>query len=206
MHAMPEWFAVYGSCCAVTITTRITNYPLAGVYLLYEGEVVQNHGIVLFKYSTTVNCLTDSPHSNIGTWFYPNGAAVSSSSSDPLLYQVRWTSVVSLNRKNGDLPSYGIYRCDIPDKQGFIYSLYVGLYDDSGKVLLLVLIDWFNSTTLYTFHSTWLGITLENLYKSWYVDLLSIYIAYISCIHIKNITMLVSARMVNNPHKPDPSA
>ena len=49
---------------AVTITTRITNDPIAGVYLLYEGKIVQNHGIVLFNYSTfySVDCVTDSPH------------------------------------------------------------------------------------------------------------------------------------------------
>ena len=99
--------AVHGSCFAVTITTCITNDPI------YEGKIVQNHGTVVFNYSTfySVDCLTDSPQSNIGTWFYPNGAAISSSSSDPLLYQIRGTSVVYLNRKDRDLPSYGIYQC-----------------------------------------------------------------------------------------------
>ena len=49
---------------------------------------------------------------------------------------------IHLSRKDGGPLYYGIYHCDIPDKNKFIYSLYVGLYDDnSGKVLLLVLLS-----------------------------------------------------------------
>ena len=129
---------------SVVPVITLTNDPIAGVYLLYKGKTVENHGIVLLKNSETytVDCVTDSLQSNIGTWFYPNGTAVSSSSSDSLLYQVRQTGVVYLNRKHGGPLYYGIYHCDIPDKHEFIYSLYVGLYDDnSGKVLLLVLLS-----------------------------------------------------------------
>ena len=152
MHAMPEWFAIHESWCS---DYNNTNDPIAGVYLLYKGKTVENHGIARLKNSETytVDCVTDSLQSNIGTWFYPNGTAVSSSSSAPLLYQVRDTSAVYLSRKDGGPIYYGIYRCDIPDKHEFIYSLYVGLYDDnSGKVLLLVLLSWLiiSSKPFYT--------------------------------------------------------
>ena len=80
-----------------------------------------------------VSCLTDSAQEDIGTWFHPNGTAVSDSSNDPQLYQTRGSAVVSLWRV-GVGPAYdGIYRCDMPDKKGFIYSVYVGLYEEDGE-------------------------------------------------------------------------
>lgn len=79
--------------------------------------------------------MTDSTEEDIGTWFYPDGSTVSSSPGDPQFYQTRGSTVVNLWRGLGILAYHGIYRCDMPDKNGFIYSLYVGLYDETGELL-----------------------------------------------------------------------
>ena len=118
---------------------------------------------------------------------------------------------------------------NIPDKHEFIYSPYmlIGLYDDSGKVLLLILIEQYHFIHLSQymirdrireplqimvcrlavgksdFQLHWSEYCLSSLYSRRHP---SIYIAenISRCIHTKNITMLVSARIVNNPYKPDP--
>ena len=87
MHAIPEWFAMHESWCSAY---NNTNDPIAGVYLLYKEKAVQNHGIVLLKNSNTWQPTVK--HWNMVLQM--EGTAVSSSSSAPLLYQIKETSVV----------------------------------------------------------------------------------------------------------------
>ena len=135
MHAMPEWFAMHESWCSAY---NNTNDPIAGVYLLYKEKTVQNHGIVLLKNSNTWQPTVK--HWNMVLQMELQFLVLPVPPySTKLKRQVLSIWAV---RMEAHFTIYGIYRCDIPDKHKFIYSLYVGLYDDnSGKVLLLVLLS-----------------------------------------------------------------
>ena len=72
----------------------------------------------------------------MGKWYSPDGSAIKFSVSYELsdrtrpLYRNRGHQVVSLHRRRGG--EDGIYQCEIPDEQGGMHNLYVGMYSAAG--------------------------------------------------------------------------
>lgn len=89
-----------------------------------------------------LQCLTNYTScctNNVGGWIDPGGNLVHeglSGASD--FYVTREAGVINLNRFSGELS--GMWRCDIPDSNGAMQSMYIYIgADDTGKVPAL---DW----------------------------------------------------------------
>ena len=90
---------------------------------------------------TTLNCITElipccaNIMNRFGDWYYPNGSDVHRNSDGYSFYRSRRDAVVNgvsgaaiLNRRHNVMDPVGIYRCNIPDRNGMAQNLYVGLY------------------------------------------------------------------------------
>ena len=78
----------------------------------------------------------------MGEWFYPNGTVVPIGGipgSNVSIYRSRTGAninsvslqegaTVRLNRKNNAVDPTGVYRCEIPDRDGVNRTLFVGVY------------------------------------------------------------------------------
>lgn len=127
---------------------------LAGVALMREGgAIIPNNSLVALDSLGDFNDTTNTPllcvtsfmsdadfEDYVGNWFPPQGntpgpLGVSANSTD--LYQSSEDEQsVELNRPSGVASvESGLYRCEIPDDDGAIQTLYVGVYssDNDGK-------------------------------------------------------------------------
>jgi len=73
---------------------------------------------------------------SLGKWYFPDRSTVKFSADYELsdrkspIYRNRGHQVVALNRRRGG--EDGVYWCEIPDEQGKMHSVYVGLYSAAG--------------------------------------------------------------------------
>ena len=87
-------------------------------------------------------CVTDStdccgsPHF-VGEFYYPDGNRVSVRASGDSLYRNRGDGFIRLNRKNGALSPLGTFRCDIPDSQGVLQSIYINVGELNNYYILM---------------------------------------------------------------------
>ena len=106
----------------------------SGVEVFLEGEVVPNHDVVMSndigEGLQALLCLTDETEccdavsgGVLGQWVLPDGSEVSESGD---VYESRGLSVLSMNRRSGELS--GLFRCVIPDEGGVDNTVYVGIY------------------------------------------------------------------------------
>ena len=65
----------------------------------------------------------------LGNWFFPNGTAVSDSSSQSDFHTTSGQMVVRMHRRRGG--EEGIYRCEIPDVLNITRTIYIGVYSIS---------------------------------------------------------------------------
>ena len=70
----------------------------------------------------------------LGNWFFPNETRVQSSGKQWDFHRTRGRMVVKLHRRRGGVE--GIYRCEIPDAMNDIQTIYIGVYNITGKPLL----------------------------------------------------------------------
>ena len=67
---------------------------------------------------------------SVGNWYLPNLSKLWSESSHSDIFIDRGTNVVRLNhRKKATFPS-GVFRCEIPDANGNIQNIYIGVYSE----------------------------------------------------------------------------
>ena len=84
--------------------------------------------------SNALLCMTDNtnccnaPHL-IGEFYYPDGSRVGVRASGDSLYRNRGQGYIRLNRRNGATSPLGRYRCDIPDSNGVMQSIYINIVD-----------------------------------------------------------------------------
>ena len=103
---------------------------------MIDGGVLSNNSMVLFggigEGSDALYCLTNGTEccSNDGTWTLPNGSNISESSSGSSVYIIRGSSSLFLNQRNGTDGSTGIYTCSIPDAEGTVQTVFIGVYRD----------------------------------------------------------------------------
>ena len=76
---------------------------------------------------------TDNVRGAIGNWFFPNGTRIPGTAGHWDLHRTRGHMVVRLHRRRGG--AEGIYRCEIPDAKNVIQTIYIGVYDTTGKPL-----------------------------------------------------------------------
>ena len=84
-------------------------------------------------FTNKLDCCEDiSPTSSrSGEWYFPNRSAVEKENHGGAMYRNRGPSVVRLNQKNTSSSPTGIFRCEIPLKNGTNQSLYAGIYPTS---------------------------------------------------------------------------
>ena len=111
--------------------------------LVINSTVIPNHGLVLLEDigesdAQSLLCLTNrtdccqppqSPGGEIGNWFFPNGSQVFNKGDGWDFYTNRGPSVVRMHRRRGGVT--GIYYCKIPDDDGGVQILYVGVYTNT---------------------------------------------------------------------------
>ena len=96
-------------------------------------------------------------------WYFPNGSQVVNDGTLPY-YRTRSTNpqrAVLLHR-NPQGTTTGIFRCDIPDANGELQSVFVGIYDnDTGESCILcelVVAKKWERNVVYRFHG-WINWT-----------------------------------------------
>ena len=71
------------------------------------------------------DCCTDP---DVGSWTYERGRAIQQGEDGATcMYVTRGQGEVSLNRNSTCYPDVGLWRCDIPDSNGVIRSMYIYL-------------------------------------------------------------------------------
>ena len=82
--------------------------------------------------SNALLCMTDNtnccnaPHL-IGEFYSPDGSRVGVRASGDSLYRNRRQGYIRLNRRNGATSPLGRYRCDIPNSNGVMQSIYINI-------------------------------------------------------------------------------
>ena len=114
------------------------------VYLSLNGTIIPNHGYVMisdigFTDNTTLLCHTNKPASggnSGGNWFAPDQTRVSGIAV-PGFRRNRGPMVVRLYRNTATgTPAEGIYDCVIEDDTLTLQTVYVGLYNSGGGILV----------------------------------------------------------------------
>ena len=126
----------------------LSSYFAGGVRVDFRGEEISEHGLAILTNIHTNNgdalqCLTarrDCCSSTQGSWVYPNGSEISTSSdSSSQMFVTRGSGVVRLHRKPWDDGTGGIYQCKIPDESGILQIIHIGLYPpDNGTLILWI--------------------------------------------------------------------
>ena len=141
-----------------TFITPCTN-DITAVGLLLNGVLFDNNSIVtldeigedsaaLFCLTNNTDCCSSSQTRNdcLGEWFLPDESRVGNISSEDGFYRCSGPSYVALQRRN-NANTTGIFRCEIPDENGAVQTLYVGVYPvNSGSPSITDLL--YNRSTL----------------------------------------------------------
>jgi hypothetical protein len=64
-----------------------------------------------------------------GDFYYPNGTQIFNERSGYGFYRNRGQKVIHLNRREGVTSPAGTYRCEIPDADGEMKSIFINLID-----------------------------------------------------------------------------
>lgn len=73
-----------------------------------------------------VQCCSNPPHRH-GEFYYPSGERVGILAAGGGMYRNRGNQVIHLNRKNDVTSPTGRFRCDLPNVDGRIQSIYINL-------------------------------------------------------------------------------
>ena len=93
------------------------------VSLTEVGEGAE--GALLCK-TNLINCCGTVPNRH-GEFYYPNGTMVPINKLQYGFYRNRGDQVVRLNRREGVILPVGKFRCEIPDTNGVMQSLFINL-------------------------------------------------------------------------------
>ena len=65
-----------------------------------------------------------------GEWYFPNMSKVPLNDLGSNIYITKGPSVVRLNHKNYTKMPTGVYRCEVPNANESIQSIYIGVYSN----------------------------------------------------------------------------
>ena len=88
-------------------------------------EVGEGESALLCKTNRGGCCGT--PPNRFGEFYYPSGIKVPIAKQQQGFYRNRGEKVVRLNRRGGVTSPTGKYRCEIPDANGSMQSIYITL-------------------------------------------------------------------------------
>ena len=131
------------------LTLKSNNYALhpGGIKFELKGKTYQNNSLVFLKDigegGDALVCMTDlndccrPPYTGQwgvrGNWYFPNGTRVVSSGHQWDFHRTRGDMVVLLHRRRDG--AEGIYRCVVPDAKNVTQTIYIGVYEITGKPL-----------------------------------------------------------------------
>ena len=119
---------------------KLTKLPIlagfAGLTLSHQCMSLPNNSVVTLndigEDLVAIFCFTNQEDCcQLGSgarWLLPDGTVVDSRGN---LFVNRGLSALSLNRVPDLVAVNGLYRCEIPDSEGVIQTLYAGLYSDN---------------------------------------------------------------------------
>ena len=130
--------------CAVVLINIVVNSQLhpPPVHFKLGSDVLPNNSYLYYDSISvgegSLKCVTDSldccSASDVGNWRDERGRAVQQGADEATcLYVTRGQGEVSLNRKNNSdcIPeTSGLWRCDVPDFNEKIQSIYIYLSND----------------------------------------------------------------------------
>ena len=107
-----------------------TSYPQ---FEFGERVLTNNSYISIDEGEASLGCVTNysdccaesGAGSDVGNWFDRNGSEVHQGADEADLYVIRGEGVVYLNRITGGVS--GMWRCDTPDSDGMMQSIYIYL-------------------------------------------------------------------------------
>ena len=113
----------------------------SAVQVFHRGQVLPNHSVVTVtavgEDMEGVFCLTsqqsccDTTNGLRGRWLSPDGTEVGSSGGVTV---ERGPSRLTLNQEDEAIVGNGVFSCEIPDSEGVMNTLYIGVYsEDSGS-------------------------------------------------------------------------
>ena len=87
------------------------------------------------EYDDALLCHTDKPDCcypyyglRVGEWYYPNGSRVRIQGGyQDEFYRNRGAQIVRLNRRQGTFTARGLFRCEVPDINNNIQTVYVNI-------------------------------------------------------------------------------
>ena len=127
-------------CFSLYTKTYITTFPGAGdVWFSLRNKTYQNNSIVtledigqggnaLLCMTNLMNCCQAPAR---GNWFFPNETRLPSNGKQWDFHRTRGQMMVLLHRKRGGVN--GIYRCEIPDSNNVLQTIYIGVYTENNS-------------------------------------------------------------------------
>ena len=86
-------------------------------------------------------CRSSDGNGFLGEWYFPNGIVVlDGMESNNSIFRNRGASRVRLNRRYNTQSPTGVYRCEVPDRDGTNQSIYVGVYQQSSGIVYMLLL------------------------------------------------------------------
>ena len=130
----------------VVASISLANCHLVPHFVSGGGSLKNNSHIhygIIFDKARVLKCVIYSVNccnnSDVGNWRDERGRAVHQGADEATcLYVTRGQGVVSLNRKSDCIPDIsGLWRCDIPDSNEVMQSIYIYISNDttSGELL-----------------------------------------------------------------------
>ena len=124
--------------CTPFNVTLLQHFDLGVGLFSNDADPLQNNSIVqgTTDFIGSIHCMSSSRDIAIGQWYYPNGLKLDSQSNNGTFIVVYGggadsSSYVTLQQVNGTVLSpseEGVYTCEMPDHNGAIQTLHVGIY------------------------------------------------------------------------------
>ena len=114
----------------------VLHFELRGTsYLNNTVVMLENIGEAenaLYCVTSNENCCTENSE---GEFFFPDGTAVPNSIVGQDFFRNRGSLIIHLNRRNAATSPTGRYRCEIPDADGNLQSIFINIGELKVKTL-----------------------------------------------------------------------
>lgn len=124
-------------CVALYVKLKLCGFLNLGIYFVHNGQIYSNNSeialCIIGEGKNALSCKTDfksccgSPPNRFGEFFYPNGVRISIRSRGYGFYRDRGKQEIRLNKRERVTTPTGRFRCDIPDEEGNLQSIYITL-------------------------------------------------------------------------------
>ena len=92
-------------------------------------DIGEGNTAALLCHTNKTNCCTNEMgQTRAGEWYFPNGTSVGvEGASQDEFYRNRGTQVVRLNHRQGTPTERGRFRCEVPDSNNVMQTVYVNI-------------------------------------------------------------------------------